>query len=133
MNSYVYDSQIKFGYGSGPTYITVTKEKILPMLKPVGVSNTTREDGSVHSKINGWSEIVNFFWPTISITEFNYLLAMVGCNNSEVEIYFEPTTNPTTYDTYYIIYNDFNMGVQVYTASGAVRQNVSIVVGKAYA
>ena len=131
MNSYVNDNQIKFTYGS--TGITVTKEDIKPKLVSVGATKTIREDGSIISTVEAWSEIITFNWPTIVLSEFNYLLGMLTSNSSEIKVYLEPTTDSGTYATYNIIYDSLNMGVEVYTASGTVRQNVSITVGKAYA
>jgi len=133
VNSYQYDRQIKFGYGSTPSYITVEKDKVKPMLKPVGATRTIRENGDVYSTIKAWTEIISFSWNTLTIADFNSLLLMVSENNSEITIYLEPTTNPATYETYNIMYQEFNEGVEVYTASGAVRQNVSIRVGRKYA
>ena len=43
-----------------------------------------------------------------------------------------PTTNANDYNVYGIIYEDINIGVEVYTASDDVRQNFKLVLGKAY-
>ena len=93
------------GAASTWTEITVPKPKIDFDMELVGGAVNKNRDGSVKSSKTGESLYCQMLWEGVSKTYAEYIITMLISSTSEVRIYFNPTTEASTYQTFYVLKN----------------------------
>ena len=123
--------------GSEATWTNFTVEKpaegIDVKVRPIGKTQITRKDGSTASSNEAWEERVSIKFKGIRNAEFANMMLMLTCGNSTIRFYPDPTTNPTDYNTYVIMYGNADASPSDYRLSRTGIEGFKITFSRAYA
>lgn len=108
------------GAATSWTSITVAKPRrgtIDVWYEPVGGQKSVGQDGTVEYSKKGQTENVKIKWVGELKANFDLIRAMWASTESEVRIYFQPSTTPAAYNTYTMTRKTLNASVPLYELS----------------
>ena len=115
------------------TEITVTKPmKILPRLAAVAPAFNQRRSGDVASSKEGQSLFVVMEWDVVNNDDTDLLEQLWCCDQSDVNIYFQPITYPDQYESFKLKYDDMDQGIDVFTLSDLGVDKIKMTFARAY-
>lgn len=123
--------------GSATTWTSFRLEKpgdgIQPKHIPSGETETDRKDGSTGSDVEAWKEKWDLdFKKGIRNSEYDNIMLMMTCGNSQIRFYPDDTTNPNDYNVYNLIYGTIEAGAEHYKLTETGRQRLTISFERAY-
>jgi hypothetical protein len=114
------------------TAITVAKPFSIDVVKEyAGEVNTQRKDGSYSSYKDGQSEVVEMTWKGITNAQYALLEALWLSESSQVRIYPDPTTYPSSYEVYTLLRKPLNDNVKYWQLARTGRQDVKLSFARA--
>lgn len=108
-----------------PTGIDITYEM-------VGDEHKRAKDGTPQSKLDAIVEVVSIKHDGCTNAIFETLLDVVNCGDPTIRWYPDPTTYPTTYFTYKLVYENIKGSSKLYKLTRTGRQDAEITFARAY-
>lgn len=117
--------------GQAETYSTVTITKPVQGIdldyEVVGARKSRAKSGKTRTGKDAHVEVVKITHDGITTANFLKLLDMVLADDSEVDIYWNPTSDPNTYFTYTLVYETVSGSAKNYRNNAHGKQDVKLV------
>lgn len=113
--------------------MTLTKPEVIPTKREYsGAVNVQLADGSYDSYKESQSELVELKWKGVLNADYDEIDELWCCANNSIRVYFNPTTETTTYYNFTLLRQPMNAGVEHWLIDSVAKQDVSLFLARTY-
>jgi hypothetical protein len=113
--------------------MTLTKPEVIPTKREYsGAVNVQLADGSYDSYKESQSELVELKWKGVSNADYDEIDELWCSDNNSIRVYFNPTTETTTYYNFTLLRQPMNAGVEHWLIDSVAKQDVSLFLARTY-